>query len=233
MKKKIFAFIFARGGSKRLKNKNIKLLNNKPLIYYSINLAKKIKKIDKIFVSTENKKIKKISRSLGAIVIDRPKSLSQDNSNELDAWKHAIKHTRDNYGNFDIFLSLPTTSPLRRKLDVIHCLKKVHGKTQLVVTIYKSTRNPWFNMVRISKSSKINLLLKNKRQFYRFQQFPQVYNLTTVAYAANPNYVIKTNFLLDGIVKTVEVPERYALDIDTKYDFKIAELLMGLKKNDL
>ena len=91
---KNFAFIFARKGSKRVKNKNIKKLNGKPLILYSIEIAKKIKQISKIFVSTNDKNIKKLALTNGCIVIDRPEFLAKDNSPEWLAWQHAISFVK-------------------------------------------------------------------------------------------------------------------------------------------
>ena len=73
-----YAFIFARGGSKGIKNKNIRLFNGKPLIYYSIKLAKKISSIKKVFVSSDNKKILDIAKKFGAETILRPKSIAKD-----------------------------------------------------------------------------------------------------------------------------------------------------------
>ena len=110
---KTFCYIFARGGSKGLPGKNIKKLLNKPLISYSIKIAKSINEIDKCFVSTDCEEIAKISESNGAIVIKRPKELSQDNSPEWKAWEHAINWTYETYGTFTKFLSLPSTAPLR------------------------------------------------------------------------------------------------------------------------
>ena len=87
---KIIAFIFAREGSKGLPNKNIKLLNGIPLIGHSILLAKEIKEIDQVYVSTESSKIKEISLSYGAKIINRPKKLAEDDSPEWLSWRHAI-----------------------------------------------------------------------------------------------------------------------------------------------
>ena len=77
---KTIAFIFARGGSKRLKNKNVKLLNNKPLIYYSIKIAQELKIVSDVYVSSDDKNILKISKKYGANIIKRPKYLSKSNS---------------------------------------------------------------------------------------------------------------------------------------------------------
>ena len=120
-KKRIFAFIFARGGSKGLINKNILPIGGVPLVGRSINIAKEIENIEKIFLSTDSNEIADIGSSFGAEIIPRPDYLSQDNSPEWEAWRHAINVVKDKYGSFDIFLSLPATSPLREIEDVQRC----------------------------------------------------------------------------------------------------------------
>ena len=123
-----YAFIFARGGSKEIKNKNKKLFNGKPLIFYSINIAKKNKKIKKVFVSSDDKKILDISKKCGAELIYRPKHLSQDNSSELNAWKHAVNYLGKKNEKFDNFISLPCTSPLRMQKDINDAILKLKKK---------------------------------------------------------------------------------------------------------
>ena len=89
---KIVAIIPARKGSKGIKNKNIILYKNKPLIYHSIKSALKLKKIDKVLVSTDSKKFKNIAEKYGASVILRPKKLSKDNSLEKEFLVHAYNY---------------------------------------------------------------------------------------------------------------------------------------------
>ena len=113
-----YAFIFARSGSTRLKNKNLKKINGKPLITHSILAAKKVKEINKIFVSTDSNQISKIAHKLGAIVIKRPKYLCTSTANEWLSWQHAVIWVEKNISNFKKFVSLPTTSPLRITLYI-------------------------------------------------------------------------------------------------------------------
>ena len=102
---KTFAFIFARGGSKGLPRKNVRKLAGKPLIAHSIDAAKEISSINKIFVSTEDPEIASIAKQNQAIVINRPSCLASDNSPEWLSWKHAINYTQDNFGTFQNFIS--------------------------------------------------------------------------------------------------------------------------------
>ena len=142
------AIIPARKNSQRIKNKNIKLFNGKPLIYYSINLAKKSKKIKKIFVSSDNPKILKIAKKYGAEIILRPKKFSNDNSSEIDAWKHAIRYLQNKNDKFDNFISLPCTSPLRIRKDINIAIQRIKNNNDIIVGISKTNKSPNFNMVK-------------------------------------------------------------------------------------
>ena len=119
----------ARGGSKGLKNKNIKLLNKKPLIAWSILAAKKCKLIDKIIVSTDSLKISKISKKYGAEVpFIRPKKFATDKASSFSVLKHAIEFYRNRNINFDFILMLEPTSPLREPKDIDFCINRIKKK---------------------------------------------------------------------------------------------------------
>ena len=120
---KTYAFIFARGGSKGVPGKNIKEICGKPLIAYSIEIAKEIEYIEKIYVSTEDDNIANVAKKYGADIIPRPHNLAQDDSPEWLAWQHAVKWLGEKGESFDIFVSLPATSPLRNKKDITQCLR--------------------------------------------------------------------------------------------------------------
>ncbi len=228
---KTFCYIFARGGSKGLPGKNIKKLLNKPLISYSIKIAKSINEIDKCFVSTDCEEIAKISESNGAIVIKRPKELSQDNSPEWKAWEHAINWTYERYGTFTKFLSLPATAPLRSKNDVVKCLNALKSDRDVIITMTEASRNPWFNMVKRKDNQYIELVLTSKNTISRRQDAPEVYDLTTVAYVLNPEFILNNDSIWDGKVKGISVPKERAIDIDNEFDFKVAEMLLEEKSN--
>jgi N-acylneuraminate cytidylyltransferase len=231
MKKKkiIFCFIFARGGSKGIKNKNLVKLNGKPLLFYSISLAKKIKNITKIFVSTDSKAIAQYAKKNKAYVINRPKKLSRDSSYEIDAWKHAIQFLKKKKIFFNTFLSLPTTSPLRNKIDVINSLKMLKKGTDIVLTGTRSKRNPWFNMAIKKKNGFYKIVNSARKAIYNRQAAPKVIDLTTVAYAADVSYILKAKNYFDGNVKVNLIPSLRAVDIDDKDDLNYAKYLFKTK----
>ena len=228
---KIFSFIFARGGSKGVPGKNIKKLSGEPLISYSIELAKNINDVQKVFVSTDDINISKISRGYGAEIIDRPIELALDTSSEWKAWKHAVEWVESNYGEFDVFLSLPTTAPLRNKSDIINCLSLLDGETDIVIGVTKASHSPWFNMVKKNKNNNLQLVLEGENKLFNRQESPEVFSVTTVAYVTTPKFIKNSQGVFDGLVKGFEIPQERAIDIDTPFDFEIAEYLMNRNKN--
>jgi N-acylneuraminate cytidylyltransferase len=124
---KKYAFIFARGGSKGLPRKNIKDLLGKPLIVYSIETALNVTDIDKVFISTDDDEIASIGLASGAEIITRPAHLATDNSPEWLSWQHAVNWVTSQYGEFEQFISLPATSPLRSVEDVESAMHKLYS----------------------------------------------------------------------------------------------------------
>ena len=222
------AFIFARGGSKGIPGKNIKPLLGKPLIQYSIEIALQTSGINKVFVSTDDADIAKVSRSNGAIVIDRPIELAQDDSPEWQAWKHAISWVREQYGDFEEFISLPATSPLRSVKDVESAiLKRSNIGADICIAITPASRSPYFNMVKKLGNNLIELVNKPTNSISRRQDAPEVFDITTVVYVANVEFIMSNDNIFDGIVTSVEVPRYRAVDIDDMYDFNFAESILN------
>ena len=194
-----YAFIFARGGSKGLPGKNIKPLLGKPLIQYSIEVALQISDGAKVFVSTDDADIAKVSSSSGAIVIERPFELSQDDSPEWLAWKHAISWVRERYGDFEEFISLPATSPLRRVKDVESAiLRRSNIGADSCIAITPAMRSPYFNMVKELDNNLIELVNKPTNSISRRQDAPEVFDMTTLVYVASVEFIMNNASLFDG-----------------------------------
>ena len=225
---KYFSLICARGGSKGIKNKNLINFNGSPLLLLSINQAKALKKCSYVVVSTDSKKIKDFAYDNGAdIVIDRPRNLANDTSPEILTWKHSIKHLKNKFSfDADFFVNIPTTSPLRKLIDIKKCISRFKkNKCNGVISITESKKNPYFNMVKINNSQLIELIINNKKQINRRQIAPKVYDITTVCYVFSTKYIMNNNNFLKGKISYNKVPVERSLDIDSYYDLKIANLL--------
>jgi N-acylneuraminate cytidylyltransferase len=221
------AFIFARGGSKGLPGKNIKPLLGKPLIQYSIEVALQTSGIDKVFVSTDDSNIAKISLENGAIVIDRPSELAQDNSPEWSAWQHAISWVKEKYGEFNEFVSLPATSPLRSVKDVELAINKRFSiGADICIGVTPANRSPYFNMVKKLNSSLVELVNKPSNSVFNRQDATQVFDITTVVYVATVKFIMNNSCIFDGMVTSINIPKYRSIDIDDIYDFQFAESIL-------
>lgn len=234
MKPHVVAFIFARSGSKGLPGKNIRNLAGKPLIAYAIEAAIDSKFVERVIVSTDSEEIAQIARSHRAEVpFLRPIELAQDRSPEWLAWRHAIRHFGTSAGSqkLDIFLSVPTTSPLRAVSDLDGCIQTLlDDDVDLVFTVTPAARNPYYNMVELDPDGYAHLVIPRKQKIDDRQSAPAVFSMVTVAYAARPEFILQADTMFEGKLKTWLVPPERAVDIDTELDFEFAEFLLTRSK---
>jgi len=227
----IVAFIPARGGSKGVPRKNIKDLGGQPLIAYAIATSLESKLINRVVVSTEDEEIAEIARKLGAEVpFLRPKELAEDDSPEMLTWQHAVRflQSHDDGVPMEVFVCVPPVAPLRALEDVDSCIQLLlDSDADIVITVRPASRNPYFNMVTLTQDGFVELAIPSTENVFRRQDAPAVYDLTSVAYATRPEFILRANSLFEGNVRALLVPEQRAIDIDTELDFKIAEFLLG------
>ena len=232
---KVCGFIFARGGSKGIPHKNITPLCGRPLICYAIEQALQSRYLDEIYVSTDDPEIAAVAENCGATVpFLRPESLARDNSSEWLAWQHAVKTLNADGIVFDLFVTVPATSPLRSPEDIDACIRRLMDEDDAdgVITVVKSHRHPAFNMVYINDSGDARIAHPAEKLISNRQETSEIFDITTVAYAVRPEFILKAGALFEGRIRTVEVPVERSLDIDTPFDLKLAELILNDKKNN-
>lgn len=229
MKQTCYGYIFARGGSKGVPRKNVRLLGDKPLIAHSIDALWFSSCVDRIIVSTEDEEIASVARLYGAETpFMRPVELAQDASPELDAWRHALEEAKKEGMLPDVLVSAPATSPFRQPRDIVEGMELFNaGGADLVIAVTETNHNPYFNMVTLGDKNKAQLVLSPEKGVFRRQDAPAVYNITTLVYITTPEYVFDCKSLMEGRVRALVVPESRALDIDTMMDFEFAEFLIA------
>jgi CMP-N-acetylneuraminic acid synthetase len=228
------AFVFARGGSKGLPGKNVKPLAGTPLIGHAVKTALATPGIARCIVSTDDPEIAETAKAFGAeIPFMRPAELATDRASEWLAWRHAISFLKDRGEPIDVFVSVPTTAPLRLPGDVAACLADfAKGGADIVVTVTEARRSPYFNMLTLAEDGTAALVIKPEAEVVGRQAAPKVYDMTTVAYVADPAYILRAKGVLDGRVRAVIIPPERAVDIDTALDFRFAELLMAERRKE-
>ena len=228
--------ICARGGSKGIPKKNLRKLLGKPLLVWSIELAKKLNMVSRVIVSTDSNEIAKVALENGAEVpFIRPIELSQDNSPEWLSWDHAVKYLKEKEGlkKFTLIV-LPVTSPLRNKSDVERCIVEYEkGDSDIVITHSKAHRSPYFNMISSDKNGLYNLVIEPQKPIIRRQDSPEVFDMTTVAFIVSSEFVESNDHIFEGKVRSVLIPKERSIDIDSEFDLNIAKYLAeNNKKNN-
>ena len=222
--KTFLAIIPARGGSKRLPCKNILGLNGKPLIAYSIESGLNSKYIDKVVVSSDDDEILTISKRYGAVTINRPNELASDTATTFDA----IKHTVDNCEKYDYIVLLQPTSPLRDEKHIDKAIELLElKKSDAVVSVCKMDHSPlWSNT--LSDSLSMTGFLKDEALNQRSQDLEEYYRINGAIYICNTGKLLEEeSFFLKEKIFAYKMDRESSIDIDTKIDFKMAEILIN------
>ena len=229
---KILCTICARAGSKGLKNKNLKMINSKPLIYYTIQSAKKIKSFNKIVISSDSKKIINLGKKLKIKnYLMRPKNLGQDNSAKIPAIKHALLEMEKKYNQkFSIIVDLDVTAPLRNNNDINKAIRKFKQKKyDTLFSVNKTRKNPYYNCVEII-NKRINPIKRKRKHFSGRQQAPKVFDMNAAISIWNRKTLLTKNSLFTKNTGIYIMPENRSFDIDTKFDFLIVNYLLKKKR---
>lgn len=229
---KILALITARGGSKRIPGKNIRLLGGKPLIAWSIDLAKTIPEICDVLVSTDDFAIANISKIAGAYVPWlRPSELATDTATSVDVALHALDWYEAEKGGVDGLLLLQPTSPFRTQATVKRGIDLfIKNNYQTVIGISPSHSHPMW-MLKIDGNC-LKPFMKEHLLGARSQELQPVYVVNGSFYLISPNELRDNKMFLSekAVPLLIESPQE-AIDIDTEWDFKIAEFSLGIDIN--
>ena len=224
----IIGIIPARGDSKGILHKNIKLLAGKPLIAYTIEAALKSKFLDRVIVSTDSKKIAKIAKEYGTEVpFLRPERLAKDATPIISVLKHAVRwlEKKENYST-DIVVTLQPTSPLRQTTDINRAVKKIiETGADSVVSVCQAKDNPyWMMMVR---KDRIFPFMDSNKHYSRRQALPRLYMLNGAVYVTRIETLTKESKILSNNSRAIIMEQKNSLDIDDEMDFKLAELILN------
>lgn len=224
---KILVIIPARGGSKGIPHKNIKPLNGKPLIYYTIDEAREIVGDDDICVSTDDPEIIKCVEDYGLCVpFVRPEELATDTAGTYEVLLHALSFYEKQGRHYDVVLLLQNTSPFRKAEQIKEALALYNDNMDMVVSVKECSANPYYCVFEEDSEGYLHIC-KGDGNITRRQDAPKVYEYNGAIYAINP-VSLKAMPLnkFEHRIKYV-MDEQSSLDLDTLADWHLAEVLLG------
>ncbi len=219
------AIIPARGGSKRIPRKNIKLFCGKPMIAYSIMAAKNTNLFDRIIVSTDDREIADTALEWGAEVpFTRPSKLADDYTTTIDVIKHALEWLNENDGTYHLACCIYATAPFVRISDLnkgYQLVKDAPSYFSFPVTTFPS---PIFRALKLTKNNHLEMFWPEHLNT-RTQDLTEAYHDAGQFYWGKTDAFLKADSIFGGDSCPVIIPRHLAQDIDTPEDWKQAELL--------
>jgi CMP-N,N'-diacetyllegionaminic acid synthase len=232
LNKKIMALIPARGGSKGLPGKNIKEICGLPLIAHSINAAKGSKYINKIVISTDSEEIANVGLDHGAEVpFMRPSELASDTALAPDAYIYTLKKLKDDFNYVpDLLIVLLPTSPLRDSKDIDLCIEKYFSENADSVISVVEYEHPIERARVLNEKGLMRNYLDSEVVLKNRQEYKKVFAPNGSIYVLNPNLLIEKKTYYFSKTFPYIMDREKSVDIDTLFDFQIAEFIM--KKNN-
>jgi len=217
----------ARGGSKGIPKKNIKLLGGKPLICHAIDIARKFVSDEQICVSTDNLEIKETCEQYGlAIPFLRPENLATDAASSEAVIQHAYQFYQNQQHTIEKIVLLQPTSPFRKPTHLQEAMALYHSQLDMVISVSEAEANPYFLMCVENKEGYLEKLFKNT-QFSRRQDAPKVYQYNGAIYIMNAQSFEQKEGMKNFVnVVKYEMDTVSSLDLDTPIDWAFAEFIL-------
>ncbi|MDJ0510480.1 MAG: acylneuraminate cytidylyltransferase family protein [Crocosphaera sp.] len=221
------AIIPARGGSKGVPRKNVRLLADKPLIAHSILDAQEATSVDFVYVSTDDEEIATVSANYGAAIIERPPELANDTASSESALIHALQQLEHQGINPELLVFLQCTSPIRTGLDIDEAIAKLKAeKADSLLSVSPSHRFLWQEVNGIAQSINYDYRCRPRRQ----DMNPQYMENGSI-YLFKPWLLRETGNRLGGKIALYVMSEMAAMEIDSVYDFEMINFLMSQDEN--
>ena len=233
----VLCVIAARGGSRGVKDKNIRPILGKPVIAWAIEKALHVKDFAHVAVSTDSDEIASVARAAGADVpFMRPAELARSDTGKFQVWQHALEAFETHYHEtFDIYVDIDCTNPLIEVSDIDASLKQFRAGrdcgVDAIFTVSPARRNPYFNMVEPDENGALRMSKKRGATVLSRQSAPPVFEHVAGVYVLDPDFLRRANHLLEGHTEGYRVPEGKSLDIDSEFDFEVIEYLMKRRLN--
>jgi N-acylneuraminate cytidylyltransferase/CMP-N,N'-diacetyllegionaminic acid synthase len=225
---KILCTICARAGSKGVTNKNLRPINSKPLIVYSIEQALATKLFDQIVVSSDSAEIRNVALANGATyAVERPFELASDTAPKLPAIRHCVESSEKKFGQFEVIIDLDATAPLRNPEDILGALELLKTtNSDNVITGTPAHRSPYFNLVETNEQGIVHLSKQPRAAVDRRQDSPEWVDMNASIYVWRRHALFENETLFTKSTRLFVMPRERSIDIDSQADFDMVEWLM-------
>jgi N-acylneuraminate cytidylyltransferase/CMP-N,N'-diacetyllegionaminic acid synthase len=229
----ILGTICCRGGSKGVPGKNVKILNGKPLIAYTIETANHCSLLNDVIVSTDSQLIADTAKQYNAKVpFIRPTEFATDAASKWPVFVHALEtYEKLNNVHVDYLVDIDVTVPLKTAADIDGAIQMAinNPDADVVITGYEPEKNPYFNMMEIDENGFAAVVKKSPKPIVRRQDATPVFGLSGAAFVVKRSALYEFEHWSTAKCMIYEMPRERAVDIDTDVDFKIIEFLMNHK----
>ena len=224
----ILCTICARAGSKGVTNKNLRPINSKPLIVYSIEQALATKLFDQIVVSSDSAEIRNVALANGAThAVERPFELASDTAPKLPAIRHCVESAEKKFGKFEVIVDLDATAPLRNPEDILGALELLKTtNSDNVITGTPAHRSPYFNLVETNEQGIVHLSKQPRAAVDRRQDSPECFDMNASIYVWRRHALFENETLFTKSTRLFVMPRERSIDIDSQADFDMVEWLM-------
>lgn len=217
----------ARGGSKGIPGKNIRIFNGKPLICHAIDCAREFAEDADICLSTDSAEIRDVAVEYGlSVPFLRPDELASDTAGSYEVMLHALDFYRNLGKDYRRLVLLQPTSPFRLPEDVANALRAWSPEIDMAVSVTPAATNPYLNAYETDSDGFLHISKGDGTCTRRRQEAPPVWEYTGAVYVITVDSLRKARLNEFGKVVPVEMPRERAIDLDTPLDWKIAELLL-------
>ena len=230
---KTLIVIPARGGSKGIPHKNINPLNGKPLICYSIDVARQFTSDENICVTTDDDEIVKVVEDYGLKVpFKRPEELATDHCGSNEVIQHAYQFYAKQGVQYDAIMLLQPTSPFRKVEFLKEAVSLYDDSIDMVTSVKLSSCNPYYDGFEEDKEGLLRIS-KGDGLIERRQDAPSVWQQNGSIYVINPKSLMEKGMAHFSRIRKYAMSELYSVDIDNPFDWKVAELVINEKMLDL
>lgn len=224
MGQKVLGIITARGGSKGVPGKNIRVLGGKPLIAWTIEAGKTSSHIDRLILSSDDEAIIKVAIQHGCEVpFKREAHLAADNTPSIDVVLDALRHCP----GYDWIVLLQPTSPLRSAADIDGCIHLcVEKAVNSCVSVSEAEESPYW-MFRLDSQNAMQPLFPSEQIISRRQDLPSVFAVNGAVYVARTEWLKHSRSFIAADTLAYPMPKERSIDIDTLLDFEMADFFMS------